>query len=92
MCTIDISKVQSVYVGRVNKCCCGCSGKHTYASALRDVASKSRGYTVDDDEVNDVQVACVVNMIEQAEVVEGDMEYLVTVNGKTQYVAYMVEA
>ena len=25
---IDITKVTSVYSGKANRCCCGCSGKH----------------------------------------------------------------
>ena len=61
MQTLD--KVASVYSGAWGKCCCGCSGKHTYSSALRDNASKTRGYTVDDDEVNDRTVKMIYNKV-----------------------------
>ncbi len=49
---ISLSDVQSVYSGKPG-CCCGCRGKHTYASAQRVEASKARGYEVTSDEVSD---------------------------------------
>ena len=59
--TLTLDNVASVYSGKRNTCCCGCAGKHTYASALRDEASKSRGYEVRDEEVNDRTVKMIFN-------------------------------
>jgi len=42
--------IQSVYVGRVGRCCCGCSGKHTTNPKYRELRGETRGYTVDEDE------------------------------------------
>lgn len=50
---VKLENVVSVYSGRVNACCCGCAGKHTYATAHRDFGGESRGYPVKDDEVSD---------------------------------------
>lgn len=49
---IDKSKVASVYSGR-HGCCCGCNGKHTYASA------HAQAGTV----VSDRTVATIVNKL-----------------------------
>ena len=47
-------QIISVYSGRPG-CCCGCLGKHSYPSSpiARQVASKKRGYPIDDDEISD---------------------------------------
>jgi hypothetical protein len=55
--TVDLSKVRQVYSGKPNKCCCGCAGKHTYASAASDVAAKRNGI------VSDRSVKTIVNKI-----------------------------
>lgn len=54
--------VLSVYSGRPG-CCCGCRGKHSYASATRDEASAERGYAVADDEVSDRSVATILRKV-----------------------------
>ena len=61
--TLTLDNVASVYSGKAGRCCCGCSGKHTYASALRAEASKSRGYEVRDEEVNDRTVKIIFNKL-----------------------------
>lgn len=61
--TLTLDNVASAYSGKVGRCCCGCSGKHTYASALRAEASKSRGYEVRDEEVNDRTVKIIFNKV-----------------------------
>jgi len=53
---IPFERVVSVYSGKAHTCCCGCAGKHTYASSYRDEASKRRGYSVEDHEINDAVV------------------------------------
>lgn len=61
--TLNLDNVASVYSGKRGFCCCGCSGKHTYASALRAEASKSRGYGLRDEEVNDRTVKMIFNKL-----------------------------
>src|SRR3990172_4945351 len=43
---IKVADIQSVYSGINGRCCCGCSGKHSYASQYRELASKGIGYQV----------------------------------------------
>jgi hypothetical protein len=59
----NLKDVVSVYSGKAGKCMCGCSGKHTYASAHREWASKNRGYAIDDDEVSDRTVKIIFNKL-----------------------------
>lgn len=61
---LQIADIMSVYSGKAGACCCGCSGKHRYASAHREVASKNRGYLITDDEVNDQQVRKVLRIVQ----------------------------
>jgi hypothetical protein len=61
--TIKASAVGHVYSGKDGKCCCGCAGKHRYASHAVDLQSGRRGYVVTPDEVNDAQVARVVRIL-----------------------------
>lgn len=72
--TINLDTVASVYSGKAGRCCCGCSGKHTYASAHREWAGKNRGYAVDDDDVNDVVVKRLVNKLSKLPVTELDID------------------
>lgn len=92
---VDINKVMSVYSGKDGACCCGCSGKHTYASKHVDIASKHRGYKVMEDEVNDKVVKMIVNKINK--VWDGkldgikendDSDYTSVVVGTRVYIAY----
>lgn len=61
--SIPFESVRSVYTGKANKCCCGCSGRHTYVSAYRDESSKNRGYTVEDSEINDSVAKRIYNQV-----------------------------
>ena len=72
---------------------CGCSGKHSYASAHVAAASKDRGYTVREDEVSDRSVKLIVGKINMwPGKVELTSEYAsVDVNGRS-YVAYFAPA
>lgn len=47
-----VTEVAHVYSGKPG-CCCGCRGKHTYASTYRQDSQDRRGYKINDDEVND---------------------------------------
>lgn len=48
---ITTDEVVSVYSGKDGKCCCGCSGKHTYSSKHQDIAEQ-RGGGVSDSTVS----------------------------------------
>ncbi len=87
---IDMSQVASVYSGVNGRCCCGCAGKHTYASAHRDWASKNRGYAVASDEVNDRTVKLIVGKMQKLEPLpDGGDEYVAAVSGDRLYIAYL---
>lgn len=92
---INIKEVTSVYSGIDGKCACGCSGKHTYASAHQSWGSKNRGYKVTDDEVNDRTVKLIVNKIEKAIAAGGKpykhnpKELVALTKGNRLYIAYM---
>jgi len=79
--TVNAGKVMSVYSGINGRCCCGCSGKHTYALKYRKDASKHRGYKVEDDEISDRTVKLFVNKINRIlsnpkNLVKGKHEYM----------------
>jgi hypothetical protein len=79
----------SVYSGRNGACCCGCSGTHWYNSKYKALGSKSRGYAVKDEEVNDRQVKRILNIIKKADKVEDDYTCLATVVGNRLYIVYL---
>ena len=88
---LTVERVLSVYSGQDGKCCCGCSGKHYYASVHVEAASKRRGYAVTPDEVSDQMVRKVVKIInaQSAELVDVDASFLSTVIGRRLYIAYV---
>ena len=93
---IDIKDVMQVYSGRNGRCCCGCSGKHTYASEYRKMASKHRGYPVTDDEVSDRTVKLIVGKLNKL-IAQGRSDYTrpdfvsaVSDTGRL-YIAYFVQ-
>lgn len=65
LATTTLSQVMSVYSGKAGACYCGCSGNHRYAAAHREAATKDRGYSISDDEVNDTQVKKVFNLVKK---------------------------
>lgn len=89
---IELNNVASVYSGQVGKCCCGCSGKHTYAKQHQAWASKHRGYEVTDDEVNDRVVKLMVGKMEKAGAKKDSglgQDLWTAYIGNRVYVAYM---
>lgn len=89
---VDAAEVLSVYSGKDSKCCCGCSGKHYYAAAKVAAASKSRGYEVTPDEVNDRMIKKVVGIINKADDVDDERDahgFVSTVIGSRLYVVYL---
>jgi hypothetical protein len=82
--SIDIEKVYAVYSGKPNCCMCGCKGKYSYASEHQEFAGKNRGYSVDDDEVNDRTVRMFVKKVsgsDGVDVLDGYI-YSVTIGGR----------
>src|SRR5208282_2130545 len=68
------AEVSSVYSGKPG-CCCGCKGNHRYNSQHVVSASKNRGYAVTGSDINDRQVAKVLDVI-QANVEKAAENYL----------------
>lgn len=89
---IDLDRVASVYSGKPGKCCCGCSGKHTYASKHREWSSETRGYLVADFEVNDKTVAKIVAKLNANKPWDINCQHMVikTIDDRL-YVAYLIE-
>lgn len=98
---IDINKVQSVYSGKNGRCCCGCAGKHTYASKYKKVGSRDRGYVVQPEEVSDRTVKLIVNKMNKLLAIPGAKpeyldkktlkEFASIVQGDRLYIAYFVK-
>ncbi len=83
---LDLSRVFKVYNGKINSCCCGCSGKYATASALKAFADKDRGYVVDD--VNDETVRKIVGKILSADKPVDEGDHVHATVGKRLYIAY----
>lgn len=94
---LTVDQIKCAYVGKPNRCMCGCSGNYTYTKANQEVGTKTRGYEVSDDEVNDKRVERILgrfvkNASQGVEVQIGlDDEYIFNiVLGKTQYTLYTI--
>lgn len=87
---LTTDNVLSVYSGKDGRCCCGCSGKHFYASAHVEAASKDRGYDVKPEEVSDKMIRKVIGILNaaKAEDVQRHAHFLATTIGERLYIAY----
>lgn len=87
---LTTNDIQSVYSGKDGKCCCGCSGKHSYSLKFREQAGKHRGYKIDDDEINDRMVTRVLNIVKSADADILDLgdSYVAAALGGRLYIAY----
>lgn len=92
---LTFNDVLSVYSGKDGKCCCGCAGKHSYNSKHRAEGAKTRGYAVDDDDVNDKMIARVLTLVRK-QVIESGSEHVTigehhvsTVIGERLYIVYV---
>ena len=56
MTNINIKDIACVYVGKPDRCMCGCAGTYYYTSFNRKSESKRRGYDISKDEINDKKV------------------------------------
>ena len=83
---LDLSRVFKVYNGRVNSCCCGCSGKYATASVHKAYADQDRGYAVDD--VNDETVRKIVGKILSAANPKDEGNHVHATVGKRLYIAF----
>ena len=83
---LDLSRVFKVYNGRVNSCCCGCSGKYATASAHKAYADQNRGYAVDD--VNDETVRKIVGKILSAADPRDEGDHVHATVGKRLLIAF----
>jgi hypothetical protein len=86
---VDRNRVKHVYAGRDGKCCCGCSGKHTYtvASAVAEFQTSGRRPTY----VNDRVVGQILAKIEASDDPKADFDdgsCVGTVVGTRIYIAY----
>jgi len=92
----DINSVVKVYSGKPG-CMCGCKGRWIYASAYRDLASKNRGYKINDDEVSDKSIKLIVNKmnsllkINNYKEVKRTDQYLFIDTGERYYAAYFAD-
>jgi phenylacetate-coenzyme A ligase PaaK-like adenylate-forming protein len=93
---IDKNKVTSVYSGKVKRCCCGCSGKHYYASRVIGRWEELRGYPFKADDINDAMITRIVNKINnftgKVEVFKDNknIDYFYSIEvGKRWYIAYL---
>ena len=100
---IEIADVMKVYSGKAYKCACGCAGKYHYATAHRAIASKGRGYEVQNDELGDKMIKRVVNKVNAVLAMDeagqkaweleftGDGQYIgVVEEGRRSYVVYFI--
>ena len=80
--------ILSVYSGKLGKCMCGCSGKHTYNPQFREEGTKRRGYVVTDEDCNAATVKRIANKVLNSAncVDEGDYAYVDT--DTRSYVVY----
>ena len=83
--------ITSVYSGINGKCCCGCAGKHRYASAYRKLASKHRGYEVRDEEVSDRSVKIISNKVLNHKDSEHNGDHSSLVSGNRVLVVYYAD-
>jgi len=88
--SLSPSDIVSVYVGRANKCCCGCSGVHSYSTEHQAEASESHGYQVDN--VDDATVLKVLRTVQAHEELAmfGSNHVAVNVGPKSRQKVYIV--
>ena len=87
---IDRSKVLSVYSGKAGKCCCGCAGKHTYASQYAAAGAARRGYPMFANEINDRTINLICDKIEAVGGKIEDRHVYATI-GDQLYIAYFAD-
>ena len=90
MKAFDFTKVTSVYSGKANRCCCGCSGKHYYKNETRKEAGKNRGYEIEDEEISDSMVKRIIKKIqENSNIADNQKTYISIELSERLYIAYI---
>ena len=56
--------VRSAYRGKPG-CACGCNGDYVYTEQNRKIAGEWRGYTVDDNEIDEKKVSRILNKVKK---------------------------
>lgn len=87
---ITLSNIRSAYSGKADRCCCGCSGKHVYQERTRELASKWRGYSVDDDEINEKKIASILKKIQKDPNSRDEGSYIALETERKLYIVYLV--
>ena len=88
---IEPDQVLSTYNGKANRCCCGCSGTHSYPESriAREVAGLKRGYPIGDDECSNRKMAFVIRKLNaNLDKVEDGGSYWALDTGSRVYIAY----
>jgi hypothetical protein len=90
---IKFEDIISAYIGKRDECMCGCFGTYYYLECNKDKASKSRGYPVSPEEVNEKRVKYVFNKIMGSQPhIEVINNYIFTAyQGDQQYTLYFEE-
>lgn len=89
---LQYGTISCAYVGKPNKCMCGCSGKYFYTKVNQVWSGEDRGYAITDDEVDDAKVQRAINKMKKnaslgIEVLDGFIYTLIV--GRTQYTIYL---
>jgi len=88
---IQENQVLSVYSGIDGRCCCGCSGKHTYNPLWKEIAQEDHGGRLDDEEFSSRSIKIILNKIKKASNVDDEGDYIATVTDTGRLlVAYLV--
>lgn len=94
---IRYEDVAAAYIGRAGLCMCGCSGTYYYTTANKAYASKDRGFTIQEEKINEDKVKEVFLRVAKAvskdiHDVENIDNYIFTVEvGKMQYTLYLIK-
>lgn len=80
--------IVSVYSGIAGRCCCGCAGKHRYASEHREYSSKYRGYSVTDEDVSDRSVKIISNKVLNDPDMKDEGDHAYVVKGNRLLITY----
>lgn len=80
--------ILSVYSGKLGKCMCGCSGKHTYNPEFREEGQKRRGYVLTDEDCNARTVARIAKKVLTSPDVVDEGEYAYIDTDTRSYVVY----
>jgi hypothetical protein len=88
---LKLDEILSAYIGKPDKCMCGCSGNYYHPSINQKIAAEKQGYELSPDEINDRKVGYVLSRIRAVEGngIEVFNDYIYTaIIGQKQYTIY----